>query len=266
VAKRFCQECYNQPLAVYQRLKQLGMQLITVTDHDSIGAMEQLGRFNDFFTSVEISIEMPSGAEAHISVYDLSEHQHIETQRRRNDLPSLLAYLDEQRLLFGINHVFSGLTGRRDLSDFDWFERHFPLWETRNGAMLPAANQAAASFAASLGKSVTGGSDSHTMSSLASAYTEVPGARNRAEFLDGLRSGRSVVGGVTGDGLRVTRDVFSIAMSLAKDKPWTVPLMPFLLGLPVVAMANFVSEARFAAVWSSRFATSREPQASPVIA
>jgi predicted metal-dependent phosphoesterase TrpH len=266
VAKRFCQECYNEPLAVYQRLKQLGMNLVTVTDHDSIGAIEELGRFNDFFSSVEISIEMPGGTEAHVSVYGLDERQHIETQRRRNDIASLLAYLDEHRLLFGINHVFSGLTGRRELSDFDWFERHFPLWETRNGAMLPAANRAASAIAASLGKGATGGSDSHTMHSLASAFTEVPGARNREEFLDGLRAGQGVVLGTEGDGTRVVRDVFSIAMSLAKTQPWTIPLMPALLGLPVVALVNFLKETRFAAVWSHRLAQSRETTAAAAIA
>src|SRR5258706_10609606 len=97
VAKRFCPECYNKPLAVYRRLKELGMELVTITDHDSIGAVEQLGGFDDFFSSVEISIEMPSGTEAHMSVYDLNERQHVETQRRRNDVASLLAYLDEER-------------------------------------------------------------------------------------------------------------------------------------------------------------------------
>lgn len=258
VAKRFCQECFNEPLEVYQRLKSLGMKLVTITDHDSIGALEDLGGFGDFFNSVEMSIEMPSGTLAHVSVYDISERQHVETQRRRNDLASLLAYLDEQRLLFGINHLFSRLTGRRELSDFDWFERHFPLWETRNGAMLASANRASAGFAASLGKAPTGGSDSHTMSSLASVYTEVPGAKSRSEFLDGLRAGRGRVEGVTGDGMRVTKDAFRIAMNLAVDKPWTLPLMPFLLGLPVVTLLNYMKEARFAAVWSRRLGESRE--------
>ncbi len=258
VAKTFCKECYNQPLQVYRKLKSMGMKLVTITDHDSIGSMEELGQFDDYFTSVEVSIELPSGTEAHVSVYDLNERQHLETQRRRNDVAALLAYLNEQQLLFGVNHIFSGLTGRRELADFDWFERHFPLWETRNGAMIPSANQAAAALAASLGKGVTGGSDSHAMASLGSVWTEVAGATTRTEFLDGLRAGRGKVHGVTGDGLRVTKDVFSIAMSLLREQPWTLPLMPFLLGLPVVAVVNFLHEARFASVWSQRLSEGRE--------
>ena len=257
VMRRFCRESYNDPLAVYEKLKRLGMDLVTITDHDSIGAVEQLGGFDDYFTSVEVSIEMPSGGGAHISVYDLNERQHVEIQRRRTDVPALLAYLDEQRLLFGINHLFSGLTGKRELSDFDWFERHFSIWETRNGAMNASANRAAEEFASSLGKTPCGGSDSHTMSSLASVYTEVPGARNREEFLDSLRAGRCRVAGVAGDGSRVLNDVFRIAMSLAAEKPWTVPLLPFLLGLPVVALTHFLLEQKFTAHWSRKFRESR---------
>src|ERR1700761_4259998 len=39
---RFCRESYNDPEAVYQTLKRRGMDLVTVTDHDSIDAAEQL--------------------------------------------------------------------------------------------------------------------------------------------------------------------------------------------------------------------------------
>ena len=37
-----CRESYNSPLAVYERLKSMGMHLVTVTDHDSIDACEAL--------------------------------------------------------------------------------------------------------------------------------------------------------------------------------------------------------------------------------
>ncbi len=55
----------------------------------------------------------PSKTEIHVGVYGIEERHHIELQRRRNDVPSLAAYLREQQILFSINHVFSSLTGRR---------------------------------------------------------------------------------------------------------------------------------------------------------
>ena len=40
--RKVCRESYNQPLEVYEKLKRLGMDLVTVTDHDSIDAVEEL--------------------------------------------------------------------------------------------------------------------------------------------------------------------------------------------------------------------------------
>jgi predicted metal-dependent phosphoesterase TrpH len=51
VADRFCRESYNDPIEVYDLLKRRGMDLVTVTDHDSIGAAEALRSYPDFFLS-----------------------------------------------------------------------------------------------------------------------------------------------------------------------------------------------------------------------
>src|SRR5215471_9939509 len=118
VARRFCQESYNDPLEVYWRLKRRGMDLVTVTDHDSIDAVECLRQFPDFFLSEEVTGIMPSGNEVHIGVYDISERDHLELQRRRTDIAALVAYCRERRLLFAVNHVFSALTGSRTDADF----------------------------------------------------------------------------------------------------------------------------------------------------
>src|SRR5450755_3470668 len=51
-------ESYNQPEAVYMRLKELGMDLVTITDHDSIDAVEPLRKHPDFFLSEEVTCRM----------------------------------------------------------------------------------------------------------------------------------------------------------------------------------------------------------------
>ncbi len=102
------------PQEVYERLKHLGMSIVTMTDHDSIDAAEVLRRHPDFFLSEEVTVRMPSGTEMHLGVYGITERDHIEIQRRRNDFIALLMYLTERKLFFSVNHVFSGLTGRRE--------------------------------------------------------------------------------------------------------------------------------------------------------
>src|SRR5713226_2049909 len=98
VMDRICRESYSEPGAVYDTLKQRGMDLITVTDHDSIDAVQLLGRQSDFFLSEEVSAVSPSGTRLHMGVYDIQEHHHGEIQRRRDDLMALVAYLGEQQL------------------------------------------------------------------------------------------------------------------------------------------------------------------------
>ena len=80
---RLCRESYTDPVATYHTLKRRGMDLVTVTDHDSIDAAEPLRRFPDFFLSQEISYVTPDGTALHVGVYDIGEPQHLALARRR---------------------------------------------------------------------------------------------------------------------------------------------------------------------------------------
>ena len=76
---RICRESYSGPQEVYETLKQRGMDLVTVTDHDSINAAEALRRHPDFFLSEEVTCRTPRGTELHMGVYDIAERDHIES-------------------------------------------------------------------------------------------------------------------------------------------------------------------------------------------
>lgn len=249
---RICKESYTCPEEAYERLKRMGMDLVTVTDHDSIGAVEQLRRHADFFVSEEVSVRLPGGTRAHVGVYDLNDRQHVELQRRAADAESLLAYLAEQDLFFSINHVFSSLTGPRTHADFELFASRFPAMETRNAAMLACANEAAAELAARWGKAPVGGSDAHAIHSVGRAFTEVAGARTKEEFFAGLRAGRGRVHGGHGSWARLTVEVLSIVASLLRDKPAAAFLTPLLALLPAVLLVNYGKEVAFAALWQQR--------------
>ena len=263
VLSRVCRECYSQPEDVHRVLRERGMDLVTVTDHDSIAGAEPLHQYAHFFLSEEVTCRMPSGTLAHIGVYGITERQHTELQRRREDLPGLLAYLNEQKLFFSLNHPFSALTGRRANEDFDWFESLFPAYETRNGHMLPHHNRFAEELARRLGKGALGGSDAHALASAGTAYTIVPGARTKAEFLRGLRSGHGVPAGDQGSYGKLTRDVFTIAGAMMRHTPWTALLAPLAPIIPFYTLAVLLHEARFAGRWNSRAA--RRPRSQPVI-
>jgi predicted metal-dependent phosphoesterase TrpH len=253
VLKRFCRECYTPPEAVYAGLKGRGMDLVTVSDHDSIDAAEALGRHADFFVSEEVTCRLPSENELHLGVYNLTERQHVEIQRLRDDLPRLVAYLDEQQLFYCVNHAFSALTGRRSREDFDWIDRAFPAVEVLNGHILERSNHLAQRMAQHAGKVMLGGSDAHTLRSLGTVWTRVRGARNKEEFLEGLRRGRGQVEGESGNFWKLTRDVLQISAALLEEKPLTTILAPLALAIPAVTLLNYWREDAFARQWGSEW-------------
>jgi predicted metal-dependent phosphoesterase TrpH len=255
--RRVCRESYNQPLAVYSKLKRLGMDLVTITDHDSIDAAEELRSRPDFFLSEEVTCRLPSGTELHIGVYDITERDHMEVQRRRNDFERLLAWLRERNLLFSANHIFSSLTGRRMLADFELFEREFPAIETRNGHMLALANENAAALADFSAKAEVGGSDAHALASVGCAWTAVPRARTREEYLEGLRRGQGRVRGATGSYCKLTRDILTIGVQMVRHNPYTLPLAPLAFVAPFATAGNYVMENFFARLWMARYLRAR---------
>jgi predicted metal-dependent phosphoesterase TrpH len=255
-----CRESYNDPLAVYQKLKRLGMDLVTVTDHDSIDAVEALRSYPDFFLSEEVTCTLPSGNQLHIGVYDITERDHIELQRRRGDFESLLAWLVDHDLFFSANHVFSSLTGRRAMADFALFETAFPSLETLNGHMLARANANAAVLADLAARAEVGGSDAHAMASVGCAWTAVPGARSPQEYLRGLRTGQGRVRGETGGCYKLTRDVFAIGCGMVRDNPATALVAALGWMVPFIILGNYAIESVFARWWMARYMRSRSPK------
>jgi len=228
------------------------MSIVTMTDHDSIDAAEVLRRHPDFFLSEEVTVRMPSGTEMHLGVYGIAERDHTEIQRRRSDFLALLMYLTERKLFFAVNHVFSGLAGRRDEVDFRWFESYVPAFETRNGQMCPEANAGAARLAARLGKIAIAGSDSHTLAGVGLTYTEVPGTRTVDEFFAGLRAGHGRIQGVHGSYSKLTADVYNIVKSLFCDQSWTVAFSPLAVLVPAFTLSHWLNEIRFCKKWTAR--------------
>ncbi|MGH9744834.1 MAG: PHP-associated domain-containing protein [Candidatus Acidiferrales bacterium] len=260
---KFCRESYSDPTEVYQLLGRRGMSLFTLTDHDSIEGAEILRRNPNFFLSEELTCRMPSGTEIHVGVYDISERQHAQLQQRRNDLVALLMYLSERRLFFSINHVFSSLTGERQREDFEWFREYFPAIETRNSHMLERSNRNAQTLAKQWNKIAIGGSDAHALPSAGTAYTEVPGARDKEEFFSRLRGGLGRVAGESGCFTKLTRDCYLIAGELMREKAWTALISPIGLLIPAFTFFNFHEERKFNRRWEAELLEVPEARKRP---
>jgi len=74
------------------------MDLVTLTDHDTIEGALALAHLPNFFIGEEVTVELPDRRSLHVGVFDINETQHDGVSRRRRDAESLFAYLAEQRI------------------------------------------------------------------------------------------------------------------------------------------------------------------------
>jgi predicted metal-dependent phosphoesterase TrpH len=251
---RFGNECYSEPREVYELARRRGMDLVTLTDHDSIEGALEIAALPGTFISEEVTCELPGGRVLHLGVFDITEWQHQRIARLRHDAEALFAHLAEECIPACVNHPFSALTGRRETSDFGLPLRSLSLIEARNGMMSFRTNAFAAIAGGVAGMAAVGGSDAHTLASVARAYTVVRGATTREQFLEGLRRGRTIPAGGHGSYARLTADVVRIFRHAYADnarralgEPATAVRFALMLAAaPILPLIPFVTAAIYA--------------------
>ncbi len=249
-------ECYSRPSEVYETARARGMDLVAITDHDTIDGAVLLADRPDFIVGEEVTCELPGGRRLHVGVWGLNERQHETIAVRRRDAEALFAYLHEQGLPAALNHPFSPMTGSRSSQDIRCGLAGLPLVEGLNSMMPAVSNHFATRAAAAARRGTIGGSDAHAIGSVARAYTEVPGARNRDEFLAGLRAGAGVARGASGSYGRLTSDVVHVFLGTVVEVSGEVRrdlrriaraarlalVVPVLPLLPLITLVNFTRE------------------------
>jgi predicted metal-dependent phosphoesterase TrpH len=204
---RFARDCYSDPLALYEAARRRGMDLVTITDHDSIEGALAIAHLPGTVVSEEITCVLPSGRRLHVNAFAIDERQHERIARLRFDPPALFAFLREERIAASISHAFSAVTGPRELADILLALSGVGLVEVRNGMMPERINAWAEEACRAHRLAAVAGSDAHTVAAVAHAWTEVEGALDVESFLAGVRAGRGRAAGGHGRWLRTTADV-----------------------------------------------------------
>jgi predicted metal-dependent phosphoesterase TrpH len=255
ILRSLIDECYSEPDEIHETARARGMDLVTITDHNQIdGALAIAGR-PDTFVSEELTLHLEEGRQLHLGVFDIDETQHGALQARRRDPEALLAYLAEQRIPAALNHPFAAMTGPRETDDLAMALGKLGLVETLNGAMPDVQNERAGAAAQHYGLSAIGGSDAHALAFVGQAHTTVPGARNKEEFLAGLRAGFTVPGGASGSYLRLAAEMARVFVAACRDAVATAgrgegALRPLVAAalltpvFPVIPLATFLIHGR----------------------
>jgi hypothetical protein len=239
------------------------MDLVAISDHDTIEGARRLAHLPDVIVGCEVSAHFPGhNVDVHLGVLDITSTQFGEIDRRRHDVAILMPYLREQQIFTAINHVASQVNGRLTAALIASLLPWVDAFEVRNGSRMRVQNRTAAALAAATGKGHVAGSDSHTGRAIGHTYTVVDGAATRDEFMTGLRAGRGRAEGRHGwyftmasDMLRFTGRFYEEQLTRVAREPlvWhryaaalaATCALP-LVTLPLVgAAAHFIEEGRF---------------------
>lgn len=217
-------ECYSSPDAVYRTAKARGMDLVCLTDHDTLdGCLRFLDAHpdaGDFIMGEEIECRVPGapGLRVHLGALGMSESLHREIQPLRANVFEAAALLRARDVLFAVNHLFFFFRDQIPASRYvTGMLSLAPALEVRNGAMSAGHNGLIVELLedARARRAVTpvvvAGSDAHTLRWVGTTYTCAPGS-TRDEFLASVRAGQGVAAGRHGDLWRATSEIYGVVV------------------------------------------------------
>ncbi len=208
-------ESYTEPLYIYQICKKLGMDLVTITDHNAIdGVLLLKDRYPaDVITGVEATSYFPEDrCKIHVLIYGFTPEQFGEINILRNDIYQLRDYLIRENLAYSIAHATFSVNDRLLFKHLEQLILLFNTFETINGGRNQSHNTTWLKVLKNLTpdimadlyekyriephgetpwiKGFTGGSDDHAGLFMAQTGTSIS-AQNPEDFLQGLRDRKS---------------------------------------------------------------------------
>ncbi|MFQ6104124.1 MAG: glycosyltransferase [Candidatus Glassbacteria bacterium] len=234
-------ESYTEPEELYARLKSRGMDLVTITDHDTIEGVLQIAHNRDVFISEELSCFFPEdGCKVHILVFNINEDIHRDLLKLKENIYELSYYLYINSIAHSVAHPLFRLNGILDASHIERLLLLFENFEQINGGRARTFNRLISLLLEGMttelmeqlaekheitpvGKrpwrrGITGGSDDHTGLLLGSTWTSVEGASDAESFLKGLTRYSVKVGGVDGTSTSLAHSIYHGCYHFLKDK------------------------------------------------
>ena len=238
-----CPESYSEPERVYEQAKARGMDLVTITDHDTIdGVMTLVDRgYPGVVVGEEVTVRFPEDkCKLHVLVWGLTPalHEELATLRLRDDVYLFAAWLRDRNLGHSLAHPMYVQNHKLTLWHLERCALLFKGFEILNGAHSGTHRSALATFLRSLSpgrvhrlieqhqleplwtrvweKGLTGGSDDHGLLNVGRAWTLVPGkVEDPREFLRLVMAARSDAGGTAGHSSLLAHQLTSVGAQFA---------------------------------------------------
>lgn len=108
-----CPESFTEPRRIYDIARARGMGMVTITDHNTVSGSLRSRTCPAAFVSEEITTYFPEDrCKLHVLVYDITEAQHAEFQRLRENVFDLVPYLRAQGIVHVLAHPLFAVNDR----------------------------------------------------------------------------------------------------------------------------------------------------------
>jgi glycosyltransferase involved in cell wall biosynthesis len=216
-------ESYTEPEFIYRTAKKMGMDFVTITDHNSIEGIKRLIQKHpeDTFMGVELTANFPEDkTEIHILVYDFSESQFEILNQKRGNIYELRDYILHENLPHAVAHATYAVNQQLTIEHLEKLILLFDSFETINGCRSSASNTTWRNSLEQLDEKIlenlalkhrmpliypitckkgyTGGSDDHSGLWIGHTFTLCQGD-HLGSFLAGLRNRTSEAMGSNGN-------------------------------------------------------------------
>ncbi|MGC8659294.1 MAG: glycosyltransferase [Desulfomonilaceae bacterium] len=226
-------ESFTEPLQIYETMKRKGMSFVTITDHNNIEGCQEILKFKDVFISEEVTTYFPEdGCKLHVLVHNISEKDHHNIQKLRENVYSLKTYLSKKHIFHAWAHPLYAVNSKLTIENFEKGLILFKNLEL-NGARTAEQNECLRFLTSNLdaetmtrlsskhnlipidqepwNKNLIGGSDDHGSLTLARCYTEVKNVSDSESFFQGIEHGDGRAIGTKSTPLSLAHTIYSIA-------------------------------------------------------
>jgi len=234
-------DSYSDPRELHRKLLDLGMDFVTITDHDSIDGCLEIRDLPNTFISEQVTTCFPQDAcKIHILVWGITEKQHSDIAIVRDNIFSLQRYLQSGKIAHAVAHPLYSVNGKLEASHLERLILLFKHFEGINGLRDALLSELAQQLFASLTprkieelaerhnlepthrepwkKILIGGSDDHGGQFIASAYTETPPADSVETFLGQVRTGHCEAHGHGGTPLALSHGFYNTVGCFVQDR------------------------------------------------
>lgn len=211
-------DSYSAPRELYAKLKERGMDFVTITDHNRIDGCLEIADLPDTFISEEVTTYFPEDrCKIHVLVWGISERQHGAISEVRDNIFEFQKYLAAERIAHSVAHPLYQVNEKLTVAHLRELRELFTHFEGINGLRSPLLSSTI-QHVLGTSKVLTAGSDDHGGIYPARAWTETAQVSTPAEFLEHVRNGKCSTHGEAGTPLILSHSLYSTVYQFAKDK------------------------------------------------